>query len=172
MQGSITFFPQNRAFYEIMCKTAVQPDRPQMTIQRVRFACWTSKAINTHSKFVTVLLIAFPRQQRLRESASVLLLYVYLLSCYILMQTGKWKLECKLVAWILVSPVWSRDNGNKQSASPTGAEFFFRGQRLSDTKQKFCFMVSVQCSPYYTKVNEGKFFCSPGYNAVWSDRRL
>jgi len=26
------FFPENRAFSDIMCKNAVQPDRPQMKI--------------------------------------------------------------------------------------------------------------------------------------------
>jgi hypothetical protein len=30
---SVTFFPKNRAVYEIMWKNTVQPDRPQMTIQ-------------------------------------------------------------------------------------------------------------------------------------------
>jgi hypothetical protein len=29
---SIMFFPENRAFYEIMWKNMVQPDRPQMII--------------------------------------------------------------------------------------------------------------------------------------------
>jgi len=34
------FFSENRAFYEIMWKNIVQPDRPQMTIWRMRIACW------------------------------------------------------------------------------------------------------------------------------------
>jgi len=29
---SVTFFPENRAAYEIVWKNMVQPDRPQMTI--------------------------------------------------------------------------------------------------------------------------------------------
>jgi hypothetical protein len=36
-------------------------------IQRMRFACWTTKATNTHSDYIT--LIAFSRQQWLRERA-------------------------------------------------------------------------------------------------------
>jgi hypothetical protein len=38
--------------------------------RRMRFACWITKATDIHSKYV--ILIAFPRQQWLRERASVL----------------------------------------------------------------------------------------------------
>jgi len=34
----ITFFFENRAVYEIMWKNIVEPDRPQMTIWRMRCA--------------------------------------------------------------------------------------------------------------------------------------
>jgi len=53
-----------------MRENIVQPDRPQTTISRMRFACWITKATKAHSEFVT--LIAFPLQQRLYESASTL----------------------------------------------------------------------------------------------------
>jgi len=33
------FFPENRVFYEIMWKNIIQPDRPQMTMWRMRIAC-------------------------------------------------------------------------------------------------------------------------------------
>jgi len=33
------FSPENRAVYEVMWKIMVQPDRPQMTIWRMRIAC-------------------------------------------------------------------------------------------------------------------------------------
>ena len=39
-------------------------------IRRVRFACWITKATDIHSEYV--ILIAFTRQQWLRERASVL----------------------------------------------------------------------------------------------------
>jgi hypothetical protein len=39
-------------------------------IGRIRFACWVTKAADTHSEYLT--LIAFPLQQCLLESASVL----------------------------------------------------------------------------------------------------
>jgi hypothetical protein len=45
--------------------------------RRVRTACWIPNAPNTNSEYV--ILIAFPRQQRLRERATVL--YVQRLSC-------------------------------------------------------------------------------------------
>jgi len=39
-------------------------------IRIIRFACWIPKATNTHSEYV--ILIAFPLQQCLKETASVL----------------------------------------------------------------------------------------------------
>jgi len=43
---------ENRAVYEVMRKNIVEPDRPQMTIRRMRIACWIPKATNTHSKYL------------------------------------------------------------------------------------------------------------------------
>jgi hypothetical protein len=40
---SVTFFPENRAVYEIMSKNLVEPERPQMGIWG-RVACWINKA--------------------------------------------------------------------------------------------------------------------------------
>jgi hypothetical protein len=54
----------------------VQPDRPQMTIWRMRIACWIPKATDTHSEFI--VLIAFPRQQWLRERPSMLQVLFFL----------------------------------------------------------------------------------------------
>jgi hypothetical protein len=47
--------------------------------RRMRFACWITKATDTHSEYV--ILIAFPRQQWLRDRASMLSSYVHCLSC-------------------------------------------------------------------------------------------
>jgi hypothetical protein len=44
-------------------------------IERMPFACWITKATDTHSEYV--ILISFPRQQWLRERASMLRLRVY-----------------------------------------------------------------------------------------------
>jgi hypothetical protein len=51
-------------------KNMVQPDSPQMTIWRMRFPYWINKATDVHSE--CVILIAFPLQYWLRESASIL----------------------------------------------------------------------------------------------------
>jgi hypothetical protein len=53
-----------------MWENVVQPDRPQMAIRRMRFACWIIKATNTHTELVIVN--DFPLQQWLRERASML----------------------------------------------------------------------------------------------------
>jgi len=62
-------FFANRAVYEVMWKNIVEPGRPQMTIWRMRIACWIRKAINNHSKYL--MLNAFPLQQRLHERTSM-----------------------------------------------------------------------------------------------------
>jgi hypothetical protein len=50
---SVTIFsPENRAVYEIMWKNTVEPGRPQVTIWRMRIACWVPKATNTHTHVV------------------------------------------------------------------------------------------------------------------------
>jgi len=43
------FFPPKIAVYEIMWENTVERGRPQMTIWRMRIACWITKATNTHS---------------------------------------------------------------------------------------------------------------------------
>jgi len=66
---SRNFFFENRIVNEIIWKNIVQRGRPQMTIWRMRTACWIPKATNAHSQYV--LLIAFPLQ-RLHERAPML----------------------------------------------------------------------------------------------------
>jgi hypothetical protein len=73
--NSVTFL-ENRTVYEIMWKKYCRAG--QATVWRMRIACWIPKATNTHSKYV--ILIAFTRQQWLRERFSVLHLYVH---CFI-----------------------------------------------------------------------------------------
>jgi len=51
-------------------KNMAQPDRPQITIWRMRLASWITKTTDRNSEYV--ILIAFPRQQWLHEHASVL----------------------------------------------------------------------------------------------------
>ena len=54
--NSKTFFPENRAVYEVMWKNIVLLVRLQMTIWRMRIACWTTESTHTHSEYVYVLL--------------------------------------------------------------------------------------------------------------------
>ena len=69
---SVTFFfSKNRAVYERMLKNVVEQGGPQMTIWRMRFACWMSKAKKyTHTG--CVIPFAVPLQQCLNERASTL----------------------------------------------------------------------------------------------------
>ena len=62
------FFFENRAVYK--WKHIVKQGRTQMTIWRIRIACWIPKATDTHLEYV--ILIDFPLQQRLNEWASML----------------------------------------------------------------------------------------------------
>ena len=64
-----------------MWEDTVERGRPQMTIPRMRIACWIPKATNTHS--VYIIIIAFPLQQWLHERAS-LLRYTYI-PCFVTM---------------------------------------------------------------------------------------
>jgi len=63
--------------YQLNAQNIVEPDRPQMTVWRVRNACWIPKVTNTLSEYV--ILLTFPLQQWLHERASVLR-YTYIAS--------------------------------------------------------------------------------------------
>jgi hypothetical protein len=77
-------------------------------IRRMRFACWITKATDTHSEYV--ILIAFPRQQWLRERASILR-YTYiaclvsLLSLLITEISALWDTVCVSVCLCMSLPV-------------------------------------------------------------------
>ena len=53
-------FSEISALYEIKWENAVDPDRPQLTIWRMRVTFWIPKATNTHSEYV--ILIVFQLQ--------------------------------------------------------------------------------------------------------------
>jgi hypothetical protein len=55
---SVTFiFLENRAVYEKMWKNIVERGRPQMTVWRMRIACWICMATNTHIQVVYYSLL-------------------------------------------------------------------------------------------------------------------
>jgi len=53
-----------------MWKNTVERGRPHLTIWRMRIACWVTKATRTHTRYA--ILIAFPQQEFLQESATML----------------------------------------------------------------------------------------------------
>jgi hypothetical protein len=55
-----------------MFKNILEPGMPQMTIRRMRFACWIAKAVNTLSEYVILIDL------RMRLT---LTFYVHCLSC-------------------------------------------------------------------------------------------
>ena len=64
------FSKKNSAVYEIIWKNIVQSSVPQITIWRMRVACWIPKAANTRSEYG--IPTDFPLQQWLHERAPVL----------------------------------------------------------------------------------------------------
>ena len=65
------FFPEILSFLWVNVeRNMVEPDRPQMTVRRVRIACWIPKATNTYSE--NVIRTVFPLQYWLQEHASML----------------------------------------------------------------------------------------------------
>jgi len=66
-----------------MWKMTIEPGRPQMTVWRMRIACWITKGTHTHTHTLSeyVILAAFPLQQWLHERAWILRLFVHCLSC-------------------------------------------------------------------------------------------
>jgi len=48
-------FFQNRAVFEITWKNTEEADRPQMTMWRMRIACWIAKATNTRAEYVIII---------------------------------------------------------------------------------------------------------------------
>jgi hypothetical protein len=59
-----------------MWSNILEPDRPRVTIWRMRTACWMPKATHAHSEYV--ILVPFRQQQWLHERASILR-YTYIL---------------------------------------------------------------------------------------------
>jgi hypothetical protein len=51
----ITFFPLKSCLFVTMLKNTVDPVTSQMTLWRMRIACWIPKATNTHSEYVILI---------------------------------------------------------------------------------------------------------------------
>jgi hypothetical protein len=73
------FPPENRVIYDIIWKNMVQPERPQTTIQPMRFACRINKArMQAYSIFNTYRFSTTTMVTRTRLDVT---LYVHRLSC-------------------------------------------------------------------------------------------
>ena len=59
-------FFENLAVYEVLWKNILEPEKPQMTVERMPIACRIPKATKTHSEYVIV--IVFLLQQWKQES--------------------------------------------------------------------------------------------------------
>ena len=79
----LTTFFLNRGFYEIMWKNFVESARPLMPIWRMRTACWTPNATNTHSELCHTR--SFSAATTAARARPVVALYVHRLSCSFLL---------------------------------------------------------------------------------------
>jgi hypothetical protein len=68
----------------IMLKHISEPDKPQMTIRRMRLACWITKTTHTETEYI--LLITFPRQQWFLERNSMFS-YAYVASLVLILKS-------------------------------------------------------------------------------------
>jgi hypothetical protein len=75
---------ENRTVYEITWKNIVEWGRTQITIWRMRIACWIPKATNTHSEYVH--LIAFSTATMVARTPVIVTLYVHCLFWFWLLQ--------------------------------------------------------------------------------------
>jgi hypothetical protein len=65
---SITFFGNRAVYVEEWCRAGQVKDG--YITRRMHFACWITKAPDTHSEFI--ILLAFPQQQWFREGSLAL----------------------------------------------------------------------------------------------------
>jgi hypothetical protein len=96
--SSVTLLRKS-SLYEIMWKNTVQPERPQMTIWRMRIASWILNTTNTHSQYV--ILVAFQLQQWLHERTSILR-YTYIACCH----SALWDYFQRLLTWTICTCIW------------------------------------------------------------------
>jgi len=71
--------PENRAIYDTMWKSIIDPDRPQMTIRRMRTACYITKSTNTQTTLYTTH--CFSTATMVARTRLIVMLYVQYLSC-------------------------------------------------------------------------------------------
>jgi len=178
------FIFENRAVYEIRWKNTVSPCQPQMTIWRMRNACWIPKTTSTHPEYV--ILIALSRQQWL-DGRALMLLYTHIAcfvvsyvnckfsGCFISTDFSCNEIPCKEIlfpfamAWdttLFISFATNLCGGSKRVweckiATPRSSTSFF----------------SVSCNPHavynYTLLNvQGLLYCLVGDSVTSSYARV
>jgi len=73
------FFFRKSSCCAVVWKNIVEPDRQQVTLWRMRIACWIPKVTNTRSE--CVIFISFPLQQCFHERTSSVTLHVHCPPC-------------------------------------------------------------------------------------------
>jgi len=72
------FFLENRAISEILWKNNVKRGRSQLTMGRIRIACWITKATDANSEYV--IIIVFSTATVVARTRLNISLYVHCLS--------------------------------------------------------------------------------------------
>jgi len=80
MLNNFLFYLKSCRFWDNVEKYGRAGHSTDDNIRPLRFACWITKATDTHSEYV--ILFAFPQQQWLYERASVVHLYFCCPSCW------------------------------------------------------------------------------------------
>jgi hypothetical protein len=76
--------PENHAFYEVIWKNMVVPDRSHTgdnAIRRIHFVSWIIKTTDTHSEYV--ISMSFPQRQLLHKCAWMYIAYLVCLYAYL-----------------------------------------------------------------------------------------
>jgi hypothetical protein len=77
MFSNVCFFRENRAVYEIMWKYVVEPDRPQMTVWRMRVVFWMTMAADTHLSTATMVVRTRPNVTFILSSRVLFILITF-----------------------------------------------------------------------------------------------
>ena len=72
------FLFENLIIYEIMWENIVELGMSQMTVGRIRIACWIRESTNTHSEYV---VYCFSTATMFAQKLFIVALCVYCLSC-------------------------------------------------------------------------------------------
>jgi len=113
-----------------MWKNIVESGRQQMTMWRMRIACWLPNATNTHSEHV--IPIAFPLQQRVHERASMSS-YMYI-TCFFFFFLYCFSVHVPWVVFISPTHVHVR--------------FVYYYQTFAFIRPSYCEIIVLQYFPY------------------------